>query len=601
MSILLLYAYTTIAVNPWSYRGCFNVKEVTHSTVYDNTCVSWRAFDDKCLGGLPFYRFPAVEGCNDCLSPGYCKLECLSRGLDVVGIVTRNENPVECRCGASLSNRAVWASLGNTSEAVRAAWYLQPPDSLDEPDCNMQVWDFSGPRDDQGYPVTAVTSKRSSKDEDYIQAIVTGTALKTSRLNSVNLRAHRWFRVMKNVTVKHNAPRHTSKILVEVSTPGCDGVVEDKRCWKKAMADIPTCGDHCSPGMWQSKGFSRQWLNFTTTGRNCPITSGKCSLFHRPNNQANSVPRWPNATVTIFVNTSNPQIPTMALRTVAAAANIWANSSCISFKIVTKQPNRGPYAKVVMNQRKGRFAGCSAPLGPPVHGRVAEVNIASCADNNGVGMLAHELGHLIGFTSTLQRPDRDLYVKINWENIDPYYYGNFQVDPYQFVGAGGLRLPYDFGSIMHPSPSAGMIVGLLDHVHEPGTFTALQSPKSGITVGQRLSLSNGDVQAVKLLYGCPLSVTEKSVLDYASAQYTSRVADTTSKAGSSYTSDSDSLTSSDDTYGDIYTQAIYIADAISKITDEYAYYGGYLSSDQVSSLLRVTESTKSLISQCGSA
>ncbi len=57
--------------------------------------------------------------------------------------------------------------------------------------------------------------------------------------------------------------------------------------------------------------------------------------------------------------------------------------------------------------------------------------------------VAHEIMHAIGVYHEHTRTDRDSFVRINWENIDPIYVGNFlKVNK-------TLRGAYDYDSIMH--------------------------------------------------------------------------------------------------------------------------------------------------------
>lgn len=59
--------------------------------------------------------------------------------------------------------------------------------------------------------------------------------------------------------------------------------------------------------------------------------------------------------------------------------------------------------------------------------------------------LAHEVGHVLGFHHSHQRPDRDLYIDVKYERINDCKFGNFDID------AGSLGWPrdrMDFDSIM---------------------------------------------------------------------------------------------------------------------------------------------------------
>lgn len=67
-----------------------------------------------------------------------------------------------------------------------------------------------------------------------------------------------------------------------------------------------------------------------------------------------------------------------------------------------------------------------------------------------VGTVSHEMLHALGFWHEQSRADRDAYVEILWDNIDPNYYPEFEK-----IGTHGrLQGPYDYDSIMHYSARA---------------------------------------------------------------------------------------------------------------------------------------------------
>lgn len=58
-----------------------------------------------------------------------------------------------------------------------------------------------------------------------------------------------------------------------------------------------------------------------------------------------------------------------------------------------------------------------------------------------------------------------------------------------------LNTPYDYGSVMHYSPTAFSRNGL----------PTIEPIQSGATIGQQLNLSAIDIQAVRRLYNCTVS------------------------------------------------------------------------------------------------
>lgn len=69
----------------------------------------------------------------------------------------------------------------------------------------------------------------------------------------------------------------------------------------------------------------------------------------------------------------------------------------------------------------------------------------------GVREIKHELMHALGFIHEHSRTDRDQYIEVNWQNIDPAYHNQFFVAPDSLMEP--LRgTPFDYQSIMLYDP-----------------------------------------------------------------------------------------------------------------------------------------------------
>ena len=103
------------------------------------------------------------------------------------------------------------------------------------------------------------------------------------------------------------------------------------------------------------------------------------------------------------------------------------------------------------------------------------------------GNAVHEIGHTIGYFHEQSRNDRNNCVTINWQNIQAGTQHNF----YQYLNSGQDVGTYDYCSIMHYPRGAFSING-------QDTITPLQPGAE--CMGQRTSLSAGDIAAIKVMY-----------------------------------------------------------------------------------------------------
>uniref|UniRef100_A0A914M968 Metalloendopeptidase n=2 Tax=Meloidogyne TaxID=189290 RepID=A0A914M968_MELIC len=106
---------------------------------------------------------------------------------------------------------------------------------------------------------------------------------------------------------------------------------------------------------------------------------------------------------------------------------------------------------------------------------------------NGSGIALHETLHALGFQHEQLRFDRDQFITIQWENVNP--------QQFLFISYG---LRYDYGSIMHYSDTIA--------AQSPGkkTMTAKLAPfLNDPIMGQRKGLSASDIEALNKMYCMP--------------------------------------------------------------------------------------------------
>ncbi|XP_071374598.1 hatching enzyme 1.2-like [Centroberyx affinis] len=159
------------------------------------------------------------------------------------------------------------------------------------------------------------------------------------------------------------------------------------------------------------------------------------------------------------------------------AMNSFHSSTCIRFV-----PRTNQYDYISIENRDG----CFSSLGKAGGMQVLSLNRQGCLYH---GIIQHEINHALGFQHEQTRSDRDQYVRINWENIDPRMAYNFHKQR-----TNNLNTPYDYSSIMHYGRTAFSV--------QYGKDSITPIPNPWVQIGQRQGMSRIDIQRINRLYGC---------------------------------------------------------------------------------------------------
>jgi len=69
--------------------------------------------------------------------------------------------------------------------------------------------------------------------------------------------------------------------------------------------------------------------------------------------------------------------------------------------------------------------------------------------------VVHEIGHTVGLVHEMERVDRDMYIRVNYDNMNPASVRNFHTTDMKELQYELYRKPYDYTSIMHYGPKVG--------------------------------------------------------------------------------------------------------------------------------------------------
>jgi len=160
----------------------------------------------------------------------------------------------------------------------------------------------------------------------------------------------------------------------------------------------------------------------------------------------------------------------------------WNNYTTISF-VELNDTNRDQFENYITFEAS---SGCSSYVGMQGGEQLLWVSQAC-----GVGSIVHELGHAVGLFHEHMRNDRDNFISVQWDNIVVGKEFNFQI-----VDKGSTQPgEYDYGSIMHYG----------ENVFSSNKLPTIRA-LNGAEIGQRIALSDKDIQSVNHLYETDLAL-----------------------------------------------------------------------------------------------
>ena len=196
---------------------------------------------------------------------------------------------------------------------------------------------------------------------------------------------------------------------------------------------------------------------------------------------------WPNG---VIYHSFHDSVSGRLRAVIREAMNQWEDKTCVHFREIDQEET--DYVEFTSEPNKKHCTTNS--IGRRGGGKQVIVLGYTCQDR---GELLHLLGHVLGLWNEQARPDRDRFVRVRRDAVEPGREFNLQKRGDFSVGYEGVG--YDFGSIMHLSRLAFSADGTpTTEVLNTKEYRDQGSPQ----LGQRVMPSKKDVLRVKRLYHC---------------------------------------------------------------------------------------------------
>ncbi|EDV33638.1 uncharacterized protein Dana_GF13898 [Drosophila ananassae] len=196
---------------------------------------------------------------------------------------------------------------------------------------------------------------------------------------------------------------------------------------------------------------------------------------------------WPNRTVWFEIEPNIFGDDHMVL--IRKAMNTIQENSCVIFRNATEAERN--FSLLITSQTKG----CSTLI-LGFRNSTNKMNLQLFDPGRGcfrIGSLIHEFLHVLGFEHQHVAHNRDQFVRIEWENIQPEFKINF-INNDKLSNFTSFGESYDYDSVMHYIPTA---------FSKNGKPTITPLKKVGQRMGQRVGMSEIDIRKLNKMYKCP--------------------------------------------------------------------------------------------------
>lgn len=177
--------------------------------------------------------------------------------------------------------------------------------------------------------------------------------------------------------------------------------------------------------------------------------------------------KWKNSIVPYTISSDMPSNKVAEIKEAISILNALTNITIIPRTI----------EKDYVFLQYGGDGGCWSMLG-----RIGGMQKMQIAEWCRTGSIMHEFMHAIGFWHEHMRPDRDNYIRVNFQNIEDDWHSQYRKIP---LAKSNLLSQYDFGSIMH-------------YPIIRGNFSCVGGCPT--VVGQREKLSAKDIAGINKMY-----------------------------------------------------------------------------------------------------